>query len=69
MLDVFKARLHMPRKEIIDLVRRGYKCFINRDLAYKIKRLAHGMLHGSMKKHYGLVESYYEALKETLWTS
>ncbi|KAL2922877.1 Palmitoyltransferase ZDHHC2 [Bienertia sinuspersici] len=62
LLDVFKARPHWPGKEIVKTVRRGFKIVISVDFAYKVKKAAHKMLHGSMKDHYAKLRRYIEAI-------
>ncbi|KAL2939027.1 Antiviral helicase SKI2, partial [Bienertia sinuspersici] len=51
-LEIFKAWPHWPAKEIIETVKRDYKLVIAPRLAYRVKWVAHRMLHGSMKEHY-----------------
>ncbi|KAL2892664.1 Gag-Pol polyprotein [Bienertia sinuspersici] len=62
LLDVFKARPHWPGKEIVETIRRGFKIVISVDFAYKVKKAAHKMLHGSMKDHYAKLGRYIEAI-------
>ena len=63
LLDVFKARPHIPSSEIIDVVRNNYKVMISMDFTYNVKYNAHRRLHGSMRQHYNKVMDYYEALR------
>ncbi|VFQ75657.1 unnamed protein product [Cuscuta campestris] len=64
-LEVFKIRPHWPAKEIVDAVRKKYLIIIKKCVAYKIKYLAHKLLHGSMKEHYGKLSCYIEACRQT----
>ncbi|KAL2943716.1 UDP-N-acetylglucosamine--N-acetylmuramyl-(pentapeptide) pyrophosphoryl-undecaprenol N-acetylglucosamine transferase [Bienertia sinuspersici] len=63
LLEVFKARPHWPAKEIIEVVRLGYRVIVKKDFAYRAKYYAHRLLHGSMKDHYHKVGNYLEVLK------
>ncbi|XP_057250649.1 uncharacterized protein LOC104893349 [Beta vulgaris subsp. vulgaris] len=62
-IEVFKSRPHWPAKEIVETVRRAYRIVIKRDVAYKVKYLAHKLLHGSMQEHYMKIGRYLEAVK------
>ncbi|KAL2893285.1 Transposase for insertion sequence element ISRM5 [Bienertia sinuspersici] len=64
LLDGFKARPHWPGADIVETVRRGFKVVISVDFAYKVKHIAHQMLHGSMKDHYVKVGKYIAALNK-----
>ncbi|KAL2903346.1 Transposase for insertion sequence element IS1081 [Bienertia sinuspersici] len=62
-LDVFKARPHWPAKEIQDTIRKAFKVVVKKAFAYRVKYVAHRMLHGSMHDHYNKIGRYLEALR------
>ncbi|KAL2900866.1 Midasin [Bienertia sinuspersici] len=64
LLELFKARPHIPAKEIQELIRRGFRCVVKKGFAYKVKYYAHQQLHGSMKAHYNKLGNYIQAIKE-----
>lgn len=63
LLEVFKSRPHWPASEIKETIRRAYRVVVSRDFAYKTKREAHKLLHGSMVDHYNKLGRYIQALR------
>ncbi|KAL2922891.1 Protein FAR-RED IMPAIRED RESPONSE 1, partial [Bienertia sinuspersici] len=64
LLELFKARPHIPAKEIQELIRRGFRCVVKKGFSYKVKYYAHQQIHGSMKAHYNKLGNYIQAIKE-----